>query len=121
MKIETKLKIGTKIQNLGEKMEIGTKLKKLTNGERRKNRSVEEGMVQNTQMTQMAQITQETQICSKCLKHADVGGADADFLSACFRLSKTHRRLRGFILQSISTVVAFDPFSATHPGCQWPH
>ena len=57
------------------------------------------GMVQNTQMTQMAQITQETQICSKCLKHADVGGADTDFLSACFRLSKTRRRLRGFILQ----------------------
>ena len=36
-------------------------------------------MVQNTQTTQMAQITQETQICSKRLKHADGGGADADF------------------------------------------
>ena len=53
---------------------------------------VDDGLVQNTQMTQMAQMTQETHICSKCLKHADRGGADGDFPSACFRLSITRGR-----------------------------
>ena len=48
------------------------------------------GQVQNTQMTQE---TQKTQIRSNRLKHADGGGADGDFSSACFRRSKIRRRL----------------------------
>ena len=55
-------------------------------------RQQEEGLVQNTQMTQMAQMTQETHICSNRLKHADEGGADGDFPSACFRSSITRGR-----------------------------
>jgi len=50
--------------------------------------SLKKGMVQNTQIAQMTQMTETTQICSKCLKYADDGGADADFPSACFRCLK---------------------------------
>ena len=67
-------------------------------------------------MTQMAQMTQETQICNKCLKHADDGGADADFPYELFRLSKTRRRgcedLSYKNCPLFSTVVVFDLFSA---------
>ena len=54
----------------------------------KKNQEMHFGMVQNTQIAQMTQMTEETQICSKCLKYADDGGADADFPSACFRCLK---------------------------------
>ena len=60
------------------------------------------GLVQNTQMTQMAQMTQATHICSKCLKHADGGGADGDFSSACFRRSKIRMSLLRFILRIVA-------------------
>ena len=57
------------------------------------------GTVQSTQMTQMAQ---EMQICSKRLKDADGGGADSDFLSACFRLFQIRMGLLRFMLQNVA-------------------
>ena len=58
-------------------------------------------------MTQMAQMTQETQICSKCLKHADDVAADADFPSACFRLSKTRRWVARIYLTDAPDYILF--------------
>ena len=84
---------------------------------RKKEEDEKMGMVQNTQMAQLVQMTQETQICSKRLKHADDGAADADYPSACFRCLK-HADDRGAAQMLIfhmhhSPVVAFNLFSAT--------